>query len=211
MQLTSKRLPTRKLSTVFHVGSLNPAHKSLRGESLEGSGLSVSVNPSDWIKIARLGGHPCWHLDKPTGLFLNFHQLGKAQTAALLQWGLENKYAEIRKQWVVGFIGSETDEIWTSQHETEPEARADYEDRIEDTDVGTSLEELNMPCHTQKMNDRLGFKSNRGGVVDMLATFWVEDKTTLDGVWWSDTMDPDNFSAPRGVINMKRLPEWQVS
>ena len=63
----------RDLSKVCHLGFLDteaPAKLDRRsGNSLEGSGLSVSVTPMAWRKIARLGGSDSYILTKESPRF----------------------------------------------------------------------------------------------------------------------------------------------
>lgn len=63
----------RDLSKVCHLGHLDtesPAKPGrLSGNSLEGSGLSISVTPKAWRKIAKLGGSDSYILTKESPHF----------------------------------------------------------------------------------------------------------------------------------------------
>ena len=49
-------------------------------------------------------------------------------------------------------------------------------------------------------------------VEQILATVWVQETDNdFEGVWWEDDYDPDNLSAPRGVIVPKHLKTWVAS
>lgn len=37
----------------------------------------------------------------------------------------------------------------------------------------------------------------------------LEEETDFDGFWWKETIDPDNYSAPRGAIFQSRLARWE--
>jgi len=50
------RVSAAKYSKIYHVGKLDSGKRAKPDQSLEGSGVSVSLNPNAWRKIARLSG-----------------------------------------------------------------------------------------------------------------------------------------------------------
>jgi hypothetical protein len=73
--INNDTLPIKKISKVFHVGEMNIKNKSKF--SLEGSGLSVSINPDEWRKIAQLGDRELYLLTNTNGVFVDGNKLNK--------------------------------------------------------------------------------------------------------------------------------------
>lgn len=65
--------PLISFTKLYHVGTLNPENKG--SDSHEGSGLSVSVHPNEWTRIAKLGGGDLYSLSKSGNQFLDFHRM----------------------------------------------------------------------------------------------------------------------------------------
>lgn len=208
MEIAGQPLPLQQLSTVWHIGSFEPADKGCRGSSLEGTGLSVSVDPEAWQAIARLGGLPWWRLSRRNGAFLDFHALDKAQRDALMAWGLEAGWLQMQPQWELSYYDSEVDDTRMCTFDTE-QAAADELEELSQHDETAKVDAVHRGCPTELMTARLGFKTSPFNALDIAATFWVEDHTALDGVWWEDLLEPHNLSAPRGVIVCRALPGWR--
>ncbi len=201
---------TRKLSKVHHIGSFEARDKG--STSQEGSGLSVSLHPHEWEDIARLGGGTWFTLTRQGGEFLDFHRLGKKRTAELEAWGLANGWLEPKTLWRMDYWDSEDECVRYSLFETEQAARSELRfilcGQAEDAD--NKVTEIATVDLTSAADQRIGFKLGSHFAHDMAATFWVEDCTELDGVWWNDTLDVGSLSAPRGVILKSRLARWTV-
>lgn len=204
-------VPTRKFAQLWHVGTMQVADKGCDGASYEGTGLSISTHPQDWGRIARLGNQT-WSLRRRPNQFLNFHKLSKAQRAALQAWGISKGYLTLEKRWEMRYFDSDMDEECFSIFETEAQAQAEVPDWLdEDEDPPAKVSEVLMACPTAAMTARLQFKTDCSNALDITATFWVEDETELDGVWWNDRLAPESLSAPRGVIVCRALPLWTVT
>lgn len=196
-------LPVYQPEKVWHVGSLNPADKNMHGSSQEGTGLSVSECPEDWCYIVRLGGHPTWEFARANAQFLDFLAMTEPQQAALLAWAMDKGYVEMQDRFKFSYLDCESEcerfQMFETREDAEYEA-TEYED--------APIEVVTVPCPTQAMHDRLGFTADAIGVMDLVATFYVEDETELDGVWWFEDHAPELLSAPRGVIVPRRLDGW---
>ena len=192
---------------LWHVGTMNPNDK--RDDSYEGAGLSVSVHPEEWSMIAKLPGD-MWELTKAGNKFVNFHRLSKAQRNQIGKWGVTNGYAEPANLWRHSWFDDEISEEgeWRySDYATEEEANAELggyggEEKVEPVQGGMIA------------TPKLSQKSKRGKIepveiMDLLVTAYAEDELDCDGVWWADTLDPENLSAPRGVIFPSKLPSWK--
>lgn len=196
-------LPLYQPDKVWHVGSFNPADKNMHGSSQEGTGLSVSECPEDWAGIVGLGGYPTWELERADARFLDYHAMSDAQRAALLAWGIDRGYAQLREMFKMSYFDSEYEEERYQLLDTREDAElegCEYDDAV--------IEAVTVPYPTAAMHERLKFRAEPLSVQDFLATFYVEDATALDGVWWHDTHEPEALSAPRGVIVACQLLAW---
>lgn len=192
---------------VWHVGTMNRADK--RDDSQEGNGLSVSLHPQEWTRIARIGGGSLYLLKKPGAHFLDFHALNKEARIDLELWGLTFGWLQWEPRWEVQWYDDEAGGIRKMLCTCEESAKSELEGR-EDDNFG-NMKEVKVPCLTERAVTRLGFQVDPLGALDLAATFYVEDETDLDGVWWNDTLDPEGLSAPRGVICLKQLPTWAAT
>lgn len=205
------RLPALQFDSVFHVGSFNPADK--RGHSWEGNGLSVSLHPDEWIEIAELGGQPTWELTAPQAGagelarrgFLDMHALEPAQRDAIEAWATAGGYLDRQPRFKVIWMDPEANEqrymLVGTMDEAEQECDEDNEGRIEPVVAA---------CATDLLVERCGFRPPDDNAFDIAATFFAEDHG-LDGCWWEDRLDVYALSAPRGVINTRRLVEWTAA
>ena len=94
------RVPVVNLPTVYHVGTLDPAHRGRQwASSHEGAGLSVSLCPAAWERIARLGGKPWQELTRHDALFLDLGAMDDALLAEIQGWAREADLLEPRLMW----------------------------------------------------------------------------------------------------------------
>lgn len=188
---------------LWHVGTLDPKRK--QQGSLEGAGLSVSVNPEEWRGIAQLGGDT-WELTKPGNKFVNFHRISKQQRQQITKWGLENGYVEQKPVYRAVWFDDEDQEDRYMEFTRESEAKEQAEEMGGRTE--TASEGIVM---TPKLADRTMHARWDDPVMawDMLVTAYAEDELDCDGIWWDDTLDPHKLSAPRGVIFPGKLPSWK--
>jgi ADP-ribose pyrophosphatase YjhB (NUDIX family) len=186
---------------LWHVGSMNAQDK--QHGSYEGAGLSVSVNPEEWRQIAKKGG-PLWELTKAGNKFINFHRISAAQKKAIFQWGVENEYVEPIELWRAEWYDDEAEETKFSDFKEESDARDQSDNYYPVPGGGFDM--------TQQLVGRT--KQVHGDPMmawDLLVTVYAEDVLECDGVWWDDTLDPANLSAPRGVIFPSKLSEWKAT
>lgn len=194
------RLPTRTFRELWHVGTMDPQHK--RAGSHEGAGLSVSLHPGEWRRIARghVGGD-LWRCTKPGNRFLDFHKLTKTQRRMIEDWGVAHGFATRGSLWRVT-LHDENDEPFHLDFPTREQAEREAWEAEDVAEVpGGGL--LPTPLFHQRTR-------TTGDTVDLglLATLFVEDATDLDGVWWNDLLDVARLSAPRGVIVPGKVAGW---
>lgn len=223
--------PTVVLDEVFHIGTLDPASKGQTHNttSLEGSGLSVSVEPDAWREIARLGGNPTWELRSPEPRsFVDFHELKDEHWSAVMLWAESRGFVlstevievswyddECEERRAFVFDASQPKEVVSAQDEFDALIEGNYDDAEEaaaDVD-GPRMERHAAWRATPALNDRIGFDVSIGLVKDLALTVFVEDELYANegfhGVWWMDNLDVGNLSAPRGVIHAAALPAWE--
>lgn len=206
-------LPTIKKTRVFHVGFLDQPRTYDRTTGNEADGLAVSEHPEEWIRIARLGGHPTWELTSKRGLFVDVIKVlkNKKKLQALRQWGTQAGLVEPGEVWVVSWYDEEEDGRVSTEFQDEREAQEEYESR---EDQEAEIEKRTDRVHaTAKFNAWWhGFtrrqKMDSIFVDEMLAYVFAEASGQYDGVWWKEILDPDRLSAPRGSIFQKQINSW---
>src|SRR5271157_319430 len=134
-----------------------------------------------------------------------FRRISQQQRKAIAQWGIQNGYAENVSVWRVTWYDSEMGEERYSDFESEQEAQ---EEAAETGGKGRQVH--NELAGTAKLQQRANHPGAGSTVIafDLLVTVYAEDVLECDGVWWADTLDPANLSAPRGVIFQSKLPSW---
>jgi len=187
----------KSFAKLWHVGSMNPKDK--RPGSYEGAGLSVSVHPEDWQQIAEIGGD-LWELSKKGNKFVNFHRMTKAQKQTIAQWGVQNGYVQHVEVWRATWYDDEREENVYADFLTQQEAQAESDkvklvkNQLQGTD------KLKQRTHNPNTDTTVAF--------DLLVTVYAEEQLECDGVWWDDNYNPENLSAPRGVIFPNKLSTW---
>jgi hypothetical protein len=198
-----------KLDAVFHVGTLDAAQKgTYHRHSQEGNGLSVSLHPHEWAQIAKLGGGRLYRLERSGGEFLDYHRIAPLLRRDLEAWTLDQGWAQLGTRWRVEWYDSEQEDRRYLLVESQEEAHSEVGSFV--GDASATMNPVQVFCATAKLIERIGFAPDPIETLDFTTTCWVEDCTALDGVWWDDTLSPDDLSAPRGVINLKSLPAWTV-
>lgn len=191
------RPAVRQFPQVTHVGSFDAND---RGDwSLEGDGVSVSVNPEAWTSIALLGGQPQWTLARRDGKplrFLEAHALTDTQRAQIAEWGKAEGLVEETTIYTVTGYDDELEDEYVTFHSTREEALAEAYDPDEVAESTRLMFVGDGPRGAEA-----------GNAEDVLLTLWAEQDGDYDGVWWQDELDPSQFTAPRGVILPSRLPE----
>ena len=197
---TIQHPPLYTISTVWHVGSMEVSRKNIN--SHEGSGLSVSECPHDWVRIARIGG--AFHeLKTANGQFLDYHQTTEEQRDIMKQWGVQQGYITLETLYESAYYDDEMESSVCCLHATYEEA---YEESYEQEEAVTEMP--NQPVATKRMKERVMGFAHHVLVMQLLSTLYAEDVLGLHGVWFHDEYDPFSYSAPRGVIVPSRVHEW---
>lgn len=92
--------PLKKVRKAYHIGTLNAGDKD-RDEkgnvtSYEGEGISITTDPQEWVRIAKIGGSPLWLCEKSSGTFIDNQKLTNEHRAIMQQWADESgiKFSE---------------------------------------------------------------------------------------------------------------------
>jgi hypothetical protein len=181
----------------------------LSGNSLEGSGLSISVTPKAWRRIAKLGGSSSYILSKENPRFAD--GLDPDTRTVALAWCSDEGLLEKAKTWLVeqtdedgeirGYITFfSLEEALEEIGEDDPEMA---EGIIEEAD-GWRFSEKGGKYFSE--DARIPHQI----AADYAVILWAE-ASGFDGVWWEEDYDPSSLSAPRGVIFQGRLGDWTIS
>lgn len=193
---------TLSKKVLTHIGTLNIDDK--KDQSYEGDGLSVSVNPKEWSKIAQLGGKE-FILKKSNAKFAEFHSMESKQ---LNNWGVENNFIEPCKLFRVQYFDDELDRDVYSDYLTKEKAMEELECMgIEEDDL--IIVDKYKP--TQKMIDELSVSTDHMGYDRHLFGLYIQiNHSDYDGVWFADKLDVYGYSAPAGMIFKDKLDNWDI-
>ena len=233
------QIPLIDLPTVVHIGTLVEADRGRQyPNSMEGSGLSVSLCPNAWAQIAHLGGDPN-ELHCDGARFVDLHGIKKSTMADISAWAETAGLIESRTIFRGYFYDSEQERwsssIFASRDKAEQEVLFDF-----NMDAGDSLEDIVLERRlprgvrslvvkeTAGMLTRQGLDRTNGfgedvDASDFAVAFFAEDvlasiDPSIVGVWWRERLDVLDLSAPRGAIfsgavgsfSKKRLSWTQV-
>lgn len=185
--------PTILLPVTYHVGGMNPDDK--RHGSYEGAGLSVSLHPGAWRRIARgIVSGDVWRLECADFRFLDAHGLSRAVRAGILVWAVREGLAEEVPLWRLSRYDDEMECGVHCDFASIDEAREERDGdsgRIRKRDGHRSTPRLDAATlQSRPSND----------VLNLVLPIWAHAVHGLDGVWWADRLSPETLSAPRGVI-----------
>jgi hypothetical protein len=188
-------VPVVRWDEVTHIGTLNP--KNRKDWSLEGDGLSVSRHPDAWRKIAQVSGDE-WAISRPDGplSFIDAHKVPQRTHRDIESWATRNNFGQRVPVWHVDAYDDEYEDTFRSTYDSEEEAMDEASDPAAVT-RGRQFKffDEHAPRGTSLVTTR-----------DALLSKWTNDQTPMDGVWWADDMAPDMYSAPRGVIVPRQIP-----
>lgn len=196
---------------VTHLGEMDLAKK--KPGSYEGAGLSVSVHPMAWGMIANLGCEG-FILRPANGevRLLDCRTLSKADRSTVETWGTNNGYLEPCELFKVSYYDADLDArayfLFDRKEKAQSEARELERARVTGPikDIrGTTKLLSETSQDARSSNDIVGTFA-----FDLVMTLYAEKALDVDGVWWSETLDPFNHSAPRGVIFNSRIGQFEA-
>lgn len=190
------------LECVYHLGDLNLSDLSARpltSYSLEGNGLSISLHPNEWQKIARLGGRNKYRLTKSNP---NFYISNQNNIEQAIEWCIENNFLIKAKKYRAFQTDEEGEEFY---FELSSLKAAQFESDDVRPVIGYKFSEKGKHYWQNFCSSKI----DHSLAEDYAPVFYAEAHG-FDGVWWNELLDPDALSAPRGVIFQNKLAEWQI-
>ena len=142
----SVTLPTINISELYHIGSMDITLKS--SHSYEGSGLSVSIHPTEWQKIYKMSSDEIYKLSKDNGVFLDYLKLSDNDITQIIEWGINDKLVE--KTNIYRFWYIDEDQDMYTDFDDEDRANAEIEDD-EDERVETIPDKLKATPKLEKL------------------------------------------------------------
>ena len=198
----------KEIENLYHVGTMDIANKS--SESFEGNGLSVSICPKVWMRLARCATSTIWELYKSNLKILDYYSLTENEFNIAREWGLNEGYLEESEVYRYTYFDDEMDCDLTSVYSTFKDAceEACLDNEYENIEEFKQSEEAKF----YKIEKEIGYKPtdklkrlsfvsldiNNAEEINFL--LFLEKNTDLDGVYWNEILDELRYSAPRGVI-----------
>lgn len=208
LKFKGKIFNSKKIETLYHVGTMDIADKS--SFSLEGNGLSVSICPNEWMKIARMTSSTIWSLYKRNVQMLDYYSLTENEFKIATAWGIDKGYLEECIIFKSIRFDDEMDCELESVFETFEEACEEscFENKYNSYEEYLSVKENEY----SKVEKEIGYKpTSKLKEISMVNVdisnsqeinllMFLEENTELDGVYWDEILDIYKYSAPRGVI-----------
>lgn len=182
-----------------HVGTMDRDLKD--ANSYEGNGLSVSVNPIAWSKIARIGdeGFVLRRSDLQEFDMLDARRLTKAEKAEITAWGVENELLVAAEMYKASYYDVDLERRAWFECATRQEAQEELEG-LPRKKVEGPISVMVATPKLMALSDQSRPTASASFSFDLTLIAYAERKLAVDGVWWSEALDPDNLSAPRGVL-----------
>lgn len=199
---------SKEIATLYHVGTMDIANKSRF--SLEGNGLSVSICPNDWMKIAKMSSSTIWSLHKENIQMLDYYSLTDEDFKIANKWGVDQGYLEetivFKSIKFDDEMDCELESIFStfkdaceeSCFDEEYESYEEYQDFKEYECSRVERVIGYIPTKKMKTISMVDVDISNSEQINLL--IFLEKNTNLDGVYWNEVLDIYNYSAPRGVI-----------
>lgn len=205
--------PILNQSTWFHVGDMkNKAKKS----SYEGGGLSVSMVPDSWRRIAKLSGET-YQMKKQTGEFLDMICLDIVTRKKIFDWAIERGYLETSELWVYSYYDDEWEQElcteFNSRKELEEELSWDELEEEERNELEVDIKRVKRYQATKRLMELECWEGSCSSTTaeDFAIVRYADEVLGLDGVFWNEEHDVSRLSAPRAVIFQSKVKEWNYT
>lgn len=203
---TVKCLPMVEKNAVWHVG--NPGSWTKTNGDFEGPLFSVSVNPREWSKIARLGAGEVWKIERAAPLRLvDVLRIKRKDSRLHMDWAREEGLVEKVRGWEVQVYDEEGEIFGVMFFDTLEEARISAEQGVDPKPVqrwGMSAPLLtfwNQRCRLGEGDVLPSPLLTETAVLCLLAeTAAFLGSGEVDGLWWEEKLSPYEYSAPRGAL-----------
>lgn len=208
-------LPLIRTPVLYHVGTLNPAHR-VRSESLEADFLSASLCPESWEMVARLGGCPTLTLEAPGAAFIDACSVSDADFDRIISDFVRQGLME-PVEWFKAWHWDDEADDWAYMA-CETREVAEEETEGYEPDDGPDGEVVQI-CS--------GFRLTEAGAVhlprlprspifaeDAALMLFAKTRGEAEGIWgvfWDEDDRPELLTAPRYAITPAVLPRFRVS
>ena len=198
------KLPVLTINKLYHVGDMTSQDKE--SYSYEGDGLSVSVTPISWQKIAKINSNKIFGFSKADACFVDVLKIKEDPMlyGFILEWACDANLLEQKSFWSYP-VFDENDQVQYFNAMTKEDALLE----LDMFDYGEfnkedSIKEIKVPVLTSQGSDRSVRYPHNCDAFDMAVYFWVEDYVKqnydISGLWWEEDYKVEQFSAPRGLI-----------
>lgn len=185
---------------VAHIGEMDRSKKT-RG-SYHGAGLAVSRHPEAWDRIAKIG--TVGFILRPAFgpfRFLDRRSMSDDERIQVTEWALADDYLMEAVRFRVSYTDTETDErryiLYTSKEDAEAELEEAEEGAL---DIVETLEATTRLIASTDQIARQQGRMTGNLAFDLALTCYAEQLLDVDGVWWTDRLRPQEYSAPYGTL-----------
>lgn len=200
----------KSLTQVYHVGDLE-GERTKPYYSQEGCGLSVSLHPDVWRRIASGVGGQTYELVNEGGVFFEADPSEPKNTVR--EYCINNGYAEVVEGWKAAWFDVEfSEERFSLGYDRE---RLERNTEVHEKEQG-SIERTTVLQLAEKGRqywDR-AFRCdspNPHQIESLLPVWYAQDDDRYDGVWWPHELSPSKYSAPKGVIFQSAVDDWECT
>ncbi|WP_313200369.1 hypothetical protein [Rhizobium sp.] len=189
-----------KFELVAHIGEMDRSKKNLG--SHHGAGLAVSRHPEAWGRIARIG--TAGFILRPAACpfrFLDRRSMSDEERAQVTEWAFAHDYLIEAVRFKVSYTDIETDERRYILYKSRDDAEAELEEAEEGAlDIVETFEATTRLIVSTDQIARQQGKITDNLAFDLALTCYAEQLLDVDGVWWSDRLRPQKYSAPYGTL-----------
>jgi hypothetical protein len=149
--------------------------------------------------------------DKREATFLHARKLTDDERAEIRAWGRDNDYLVDTQSWKVTYFDADLEERASLMFASEAEAINEATELLRPRITGPIHETKSTAKLLRETHQKESADLFEGAAFDLLLTVYAQQNLEVDGVWWSDRLDPYTLSAPRGVILNSRLEEFEAT
>lgn len=164
-------------------------------------GLSVSTAPAAWRQLRRAYAHSedrTFHLTRSKQAFVDVHQVNETFWSQLFDWAVDAGLLIPVTRYRVTYFDDEMDSEISEQFDMLAQAE-DEAEAVEGT-----CDIINTFTGTDTFAAQVGEPQ-------LALVLYVNEYTDFDGLYWHDTLDVTRYSAPRGIILSRALPQWTTT
>lgn len=193
-----------KIPMLFHIGELNISKR--RSHNFEGKGLSVSLTPLEWKKIAKgyVSGD-AFELTKDNARFALYHE---SLDEEIVKWANKNNLITTIKSLFVVSYNDEMEQDIYEKYDSVSDIQDEYQEDFSDLDI----KNINEYLPTENLKNLLAPVDVTGSIFCMLFGLYVAAKFPhCDGVWFDEKISVSQYKAPSGLIFDHKYKNWNTN